>query len=92
MGRARTVKGDKNIRVVEAMGVGPHSTIQLVQAGDKYFLIGVSRGGITFLGEVSADSVTLSNKVLPDMPFEKYLSRFMSKKKDESDEDEKPKN
>ncbi|MCL2854268.1 MAG: flagellar biosynthetic protein FliO [Defluviitaleaceae bacterium] len=87
MGKVRGGLGSRhhrNIKMVEGLGVGPQSSVQLVQAGDKFFLIGVSRNGITLLGEVSGDSIIIDNKPLPDMPFEKYLSRLMPKKKDDA--------
>ena len=86
MGRARTTgRSNKNIRLIEAMGVGPQVSLQLIKAGDKYFLIGVSRGSITLLGEVSADSINTEDKTINDMPFEKYFTRFLPKKKNDDE-------
>jgi len=89
MGRARNGRGNRNINIVEGIGVGPQATVQLIKAGDKCFLIGVSRHGITTIGEVDAETIKIEEaaKVLPEIPFDKYLARF-TKKKDEKPKDE----
>ncbi|MCL2620113.1 MAG: flagellar biosynthetic protein FliO [Defluviitaleaceae bacterium] len=89
MGRARGgVRGQRNVKLVEAVGVGPQTNVQLVQAGDKFFLIGVSRNGVTLLGEVNGDSLIIEEKPLSNVPFDSYLSRFMPKKKDHTSNDD----
>ena len=84
-GRGRRTQKTRNLRIVEVLGVNPHTTVQLIKAGDKYFVIGVSRTGVTPMGEVSADSVVMDepNSASMENPFDKYLSRF-TKKKDET--------
>jgi len=86
MGRARSAKSGGNIKVIEAIGVGFQSTLQLVRAGDKIFLIGVSRSGITVIGEVNPDTISAESKVASGAPFEKYLSKFFNKDKGENDQ------
>ena len=83
-GRGKGARNSRNLKIVEALGVSPQSTVQLIQAGDKYFLIGVSRQGITALGEVDADAINTEEVTssLPEISFDKYLARF-TKKKDE---------
>jgi len=83
MGRARFSRSG-NIKIIEAVSVSPQSSMQLIKAGDKYFLIGVSRTGITLIGEVNADSINI-NEALHEMPFEKYLNNFISRKKKDDD-------
>ena len=79
MGRARLSRGSRNIKVIEAASVGFQNTVQLVCAGDKCFLIGVSRNGVTLIGEVDKESILQDIKTMPDMPFEKYLSKLFNK-------------
>jgi flagellar biogenesis protein FliO len=69
------------------MAVGAQNNIQLIQIGDKFFAIGVSRQGITMIGEISKDSVTIEDKVLPPLPFEKHLTQFMGKKRGQETQD-----
>ncbi|MCL2752628.1 MAG: flagellar biosynthetic protein FliO [Defluviitaleaceae bacterium] len=85
IGRARGgVKADRNIKIIEAIGVGVQSTIQLIKVGDKFFLIGVSRGNIVSLGEVDAESVTIEQGKNPSyVSFDKVLSKILPKKKGE---------
>ena len=87
MGRARGVRSAGNVKVIEATSVGFQNTVQLVRAGDKFFLIGVSRTGITLIGEVNADAVDIETKAMPDMSFDKYLSKFFNKDKKDNDQD-----
>jgi len=82
MGRARSARGSSNIRVVEATSVGFQNTVQLIRAGDKFFLIGVSRTGITLIGEVNPESITAEEKNLPDMSFDKVFTKIFNKNKD----------
>jgi len=88
-GRGRSFQKTRNLRIVEVLGVNPQTTVQLIKAGDKCFVIGVSRNGVTALGEVDADSIQLDGELdaAAQNPFNKYLERF-TKKKDEPAKDE----
>jgi len=92
MGRTRSRRSSGNIKVVEAASVGFQNTVQLVHVGDKYFLIGVSRTGITVIGEVNPDSITIEDKARAmqgnAVPFEKYLSKFFNRGKDKMADEE----
>jgi len=50
-------RGKSNIRLMEGITVGHQSSVQLVKAGEKIFLIGVTREHITFLAEVPIDEI-----------------------------------
>jgi len=86
MGRTRGRRSSGNIKVVEAASVGFQNTVQLVHVGDKCFLIGVSRTGVTVIGEVNADSVTVEDRAMQGsgLPFEKYLSKFFGRGRDKT--------
>jgi len=86
MGRARGIKNSSNMKVVEAIGVGFQNSVQLLRAGDKYFIIGVSRTGITLIGEVDASAITEEMRAMPEMSFDKYLSKFLKKDKGGQDD------
>lgn len=87
MGRARNSRGfGGNIKVIEAAGLGFQNTVQLIKAGDKYFLIGVSRTGITLIGEVNESGLNLNKSAMPQMPFENVLSKFFNKEKAEEED------
>jgi len=88
MGRAKNSRGfGGNVKVIEATGLGFQNTVQLVKAGDKYFLIGVSRTGITLIGEVNEESLNLSKSAVPQVPFENVLSKFFNKGKAEEEDE-----
>jgi len=90
LGRARGPRSNRNIKILEGLAVAQHATVQLIKAGDKCFLIGVSRNGITLLGEVSGDKIDFDAKIMPEMPFKEYLQRFMKGKgkgKEETNEE-----
>jgi flagellar protein FliO/FliZ len=87
MGRAKNTRGlGGNIKVIEAAGLGFQNTVQLVKAGDKYFLIGVSRTGITLIGEVDGASLNFNKQAAAQMPFENVLSKLFNKDKAEKED------
>ena len=98
MARARNVKsGNLNMKVLEAVSVGQAATVQLVKAGEKYIVIGVTKERVTFLTEMTEDE--LEQAATPPgggvkMPFEKYFNQILRKpgniqKGDKKDEESK---
>ncbi|MCL2617576.1 MAG: flagellar biosynthetic protein FliO [Defluviitaleaceae bacterium] len=79
-----------NLHLIESIAVGQQTYLQLVRAGDKYIVIGVSRTGVSFVCEVAGEQVTLPEHrnigegVVPER-FEKYLQSFIHKKTDHKD-------
>ncbi|MCL1862575.1 MAG: flagellar biosynthetic protein FliO [Defluviitaleaceae bacterium] len=65
-----------NLSVVESVNVGGQAVVQLVKAGDKYFVIGVTKERVTLLGEVDNVEEKVEVQSL-DTPFGKVLSRFI---------------
>jgi len=79
-----------NLHVVESIAVGQQVYLQLVRAGGKYIVLGVTRGNVSFVCELDESEVRLpDHKVMGDglVPerFEKYLRAFMQKKPDGED-------
>lgn len=78
-------KGNKNsnIKIIESIGIGYQSMIQLIEVGNKIILIGVTKDKITFLCEVDKDSIKEGdlNSNTPDS-FRKYLETFINKNND----------
>lgn len=73
-----------NMKIVEAIPVGPGKTIQLVKVGEKFVLLGVTKDQITFITEVDEEALNLEQlktSVEGGQDFSRYLSRFMDKKK-----------
>ena len=49
-----------NIRVKETFKIAPNKYIQIIELGDKYYAIGVSKDNITFLTELSEGQLDLT--------------------------------
>ncbi|MCL2699105.1 MAG: flagellar biosynthetic protein FliO [Defluviitaleaceae bacterium] len=72
-----------NVKVIEGAGLGAHTSVQLVQAGEKFILIGVTRERITFLAEIPKEQISVNETDIPAIPFEKYLKSYRAKLKGE---------
>ncbi|MCL2355861.1 MAG: flagellar biosynthetic protein FliO [Defluviitaleaceae bacterium] len=69
-----------NLSVVESVNLGGQTAVQLIKAGEKYLVVGVTRERVTFLAEVDKDDITepaTSDFVNLNTPFGKVLSRFV---------------
>ena len=49
-----------NIRVKETFKIAPNRYIQIIELGDQYYAIGVSKDNITFLTALSKDQLDLT--------------------------------
>ncbi len=48
-------QGSEGLRVLARLGLGKDGTLVLVQAGERYFLLGVTPAGITNLAELTGE-------------------------------------
>jgi flagellar protein FliO/FliZ len=79
-GRVRGRGGtSKNLHLVETILVGSQNMVQLVRAGDKYLVIGVTRERVTLLGEVDAEQIRELDPPQIGTPFKQILERFTNK-------------
>lgn len=78
MGGSKNKGKGRNIKVIEAAGIGYNNNAVLVSVGDKCFLVGVGRGGVMPIGEINPDSLGELPSA-PNMPFEKHLMKFFKK-------------
>ena len=84
---ARSLRHRKqNLRLIEGIAIGHQSSIQLVKAGEKVLLIGVSRERITFLAEIPREQILEQELNLPIYPFEKYFKAYRDKISGRTDE------
>ena len=51
-----------NIRVKETFKIAPNRYIQIIELGDQYYAIGVSKDNITFLTALSKEQLDLTPK------------------------------
>ncbi|MCL2463180.1 MAG: flagellar biosynthetic protein FliO [Defluviitaleaceae bacterium] len=69
-----------NIRLVESMGVGMQSYVQIVKVGKKYVLVGVTKGGVSMLAELDPADLELARENPANiLPFEKILRQYFPK-------------
>ena len=71
-----------NIRVKETFKIAPNKYIQIIELGNRYVAIGVSKDNITFLTELSEDQLEMSpiqneGKILS---FKDFMGEFRKKK------------
>ena len=80
-----------NLHLVESIYVASQNMVQLVKAGDKYLVIGVTKERITLLAELDESQVKEAEAVPPiSVSFTKILERFMPPKDDITPRDDMP--
>ena len=72
-----------NIRVKETFKIAPNRYIQIIELGDQYYAIGVSKDNITFLTELSKDQLDLTPTQTDQgtASFKDIMSRIRKKEK-----------
>ena len=67
----------QNIRVIETFKIAPNKYIQIIQLGNQYYSIGVTKENITFLTSLTEEQLDFSKKE-NDGPvdFKELLTRF----------------
>ncbi len=53
-------KGDRNIKIIETMPLGPKRGLHIVEVGGKVLLIGSSEGGLTLLDRLERDCIAVT--------------------------------
>jgi len=80
-----------NLQVVESVAISVQSMVQLVRAGDRYLVLGVTKERISLLAELSKEEIREIEEPNFDavtVPFNKVLQKFLPKAKDgQRDED-----
>jgi len=69
-----------NLRVLEAITISQQNSVQLVRAGSKHLLLGVSKERVTLLAELDETELDVSQyaqTAAPVPPFEKVLGKLM---------------
>jgi len=83
------VQQQKNLQVIEAISVGQAKNLQLVRMGNKYAVIGITRGNIQLLMTLEKEDVLLSSDKDQSsvIPFKQILSKYKLDKDKESTRD-----
>lgn len=78
--RARNSISGTNIKVIESAAVGQQGTVQIVRAGNEYFLIGVTKENISLISKIDEEGIDFSlNKAQANVPFDKYYDKYVKK-------------
>ncbi len=85
--------GGKNngfFKVIVGMPLGGSNSLQLIKAGERYFLIGISKENVTYIAEIDKNDVPEYSDKKIDFPFEKYFHEYFDKlkNKEKSSDDE----
>ena len=81
---------NKNIRIIESIGIGYQSSICILQVGTNYILVGITRESINLLQNINEDDITTQQPEGYDVPFKKYLEKYIRKgEQDDSGDIEK---
>lgn len=79
---------NKNIKILESIGVGYQNSVQLLKVGRKYVLIGNTKENITLLLDLKEDDIALIDIADQDTnksSFRGYLDKYLLKKDDNKD-------
>ena len=72
--------GERNIKVIEGCRVGPNKMVQIVKVGSKYFVLGVGKDEISYLGEVEEEDLSISENTINPLPeFQDILAKAKDK-------------
>lgn len=66
---------NRNLRVIESMGIGNGNLLSIVQAGDEYLLVAVGKDKVTMLMQLDKEEI----KDVQQESFQNILSRFKDK-------------
>ena len=84
LSRGRRGKGG-NLYVVESIIVGNSSMVQIIKAGNRYLVIGVTKERVTFLADLDDSQVSEPENVEVNFtPFDKVLKRYLGPKGNEN--------
>ena len=72
-----------NLKIIEGLSVGQHSSVLLIKAGEKFMLIGVTKENVNYLSEIDGTDLESSSVTPPGRVFESYLNNFLKGRKDE---------
>lgn len=76
-----------NIKVIETYKIAPNKYIQIIQLGDRYYSIGVTKDHITFLTSLEEEQLDLqkADTSLPNVSFMEVMGKVVSKVKKKED-------
>ena len=80
-----------NMEVVETTRIAPNKYLQIVRAGDRYFVIALGKDTITMLAEIEPEQLKLRKDAEGDIQpidFKAILEKAKNSRKKQADKDE----
>ena len=80
--------GKRNLEMIDSMGVGAQTMVQIIRAGKKYALIGVTKEKVTMLAELNESDISTGEPQgeASGNLFGNIFKRFAAMDRSESDE------
>lgn len=78
-----------NIKIVESMRLSNSKILEIINVGDKYFLIAVCKDTVTTIGEVEPIEVNNEEPIEKRETFGNVFGRFKIMNKEETNDEEK---
>ena len=78
-----------NIKIVESMRLSNSKILEIINVGEKYFLIAVCKDTVTTIGEVEPIEVNNEEPIEKRETFGKVFGRFKIMNKEETNDEEK---
>lgn len=84
---SQKVRGfNKNIKILESVVIGNGVSICLIQTGERYALIGITKNNVTFLQDIAKDEIDIDTDVSNNIMFKKYFDKYLLRKEGEEDD------
>lgn len=80
-----------NMEVIEATRIAPNKYLQIVRAGDRYFLIAIGKDTVSFLTELKPEELDLKKAIEDEMQypdFKAILEKAKNSRKKQAKKDE----
>ena len=84
-GYSKQRSNNKNLKIIETIGLGPNKTIVLVEAGDTYLVVAVGKENVSLLTQLSRDQLkdfsfeNVEDKTFSQESFQDILDKLKDK-------------
>lgn len=79
---ALRVRENSNIKIVETSRIAADKYLQIIEVNGQYFLIGISKAGISLISEIDADKIKACEpKEIVKFSFKEFLDKAKAKEK-----------
>jgi len=82
--KAKQVRGaNANLRIMDSLSLGAQGSVHLIQAGEQYILVGVTKEQITYLTKLDPAELVIGSKTVEEyMSFDKVFRQIVPRRKD----------